>query len=136
MGTKRWISTLALTAAGLCFSAVPAGAVDSVYWTDYETQTVNHAGIGGGGGVNIPIAGAFVGGPYGMAIDTAAGRLYWANWDADTIGFANLDGSGAGLLNTGEAEVEGPAGLAIDPVGGKLYWANEEGSKISFANLN
>jgi DNA-binding beta-propeller fold protein YncE len=136
MRANRWISAVALTAATLSLSAAPAFAVDSVYWTDYETQAINRAGIAGGGGAGIPISGAPVEGPYGIAIDSAAGKIYWANWDANTIGVANLDGSGAALLNTGEAEVEGPAGLAIDPAGGRLYWPNEEGTKISFANLN
>lgn len=74
-------------------------------------------------------------GPYGVAIDAAAGRVYWGNYDNGTIGFANLDGSGGGLLNTAGATVDGPSGLAIDPLGGRIYWANAGNDTIVYASF-
>ena len=43
---------------------------------------------------NLPIAGAPVSLPTGVALDPDADKIYWANSGAGTISYANLDGSG------------------------------------------
>jgi DNA-binding beta-propeller fold protein YncE len=126
-----------VTAALLClFLAAAAHAADSVYWVNTSGDKISHANEGGGAGADLPIVGAPVGSPNGVAIDASTGRLYWANLDDNTIRYANLDGSGGGLLNTAGATVDSVAGISIDPAGGRLYWANGSLDKISFANLN
>jgi DNA-binding beta-propeller fold protein YncE len=133
----RNTSLALIMAVLLClFLATAARAADSVYWVNTSGDKISNANEGGGGGADIPIVGAPVGGPNGVAIDAATGRLYWANLDDNTIRYANLDGSGGGLLNTAGATVDSVAGISIDPAGGRLYWANGSLDKISFANLN
>ncbi len=138
----RWISSIGLAIALLSVAAPRAVAADSVYWVDYDRGAISHAGIGGGGGTDLPIPADLIEGPYGMALDPAEGKLYWTNWNTDSIGVANLDGSGAALLNTEGATVAGPSGLAIDPAARRIYWANSESGAgppadtISYANLN
>jgi hypothetical protein len=126
-----------VTAALLClFLAAAARAADSVYWVNINGNKISHANTDGSGGGDVPITGAPVGRPSGLAIDAAAGRLYWANRDDNAIHYSNLDGSGGALLNTAGATAGSITGLAIDPAGGRLYWANNSAEKISFANLN
>jgi DNA-binding beta-propeller fold protein YncE len=133
------IGAVTLAAAFFCLALTSAaGAADSVYWVNYAASKISHANVGeSGGGGDIPIAATgTLDGPWGLAIDAAAGKVYWANKNNDTIGYANLDGSGAGLLNTSGATVDEPSGLAIDPTAGRVYWANFGADKISYANLN
>ncbi len=112
---------LALSVASL------ASAADSVYWVNYGANKISRANLYEGGGADLPIAAANVNGPYGLAIDSAGGRIYWLNTAAGgSIGYANLDGSGSALLNTAGASFANPAGLAIDPAGGRIYWAKSE----------
>jgi DNA-binding beta-propeller fold protein YncE len=126
-----------VAAALLClFLAAAAHAADSVYWVNIAGNKISHANTDGSGGGDVPITGAPVGRPSGLAIDAAAGRLYWANRDDNAIHYAKLDGSGGALLNTAGATAGSITGLAIDPAGGRLYWANTSAEKISFANLD
>ncbi len=133
-----WRFGASLLAVGLLYLALAsaANAAQTVFWGSFNPSKISHAPIGDGKGVDIPIPPAFVDGPYGTAIDSAAGRVYWANYSGNSIGYANFDGSGAGLLNTSGATVNAPAGLAIDPVGGRIYWANANGNSIAYAALN
>jgi DNA-binding beta-propeller fold protein YncE len=122
-------------------------AAGKIYWSNYGIlggagtgTSIGVAKLDGSDAHVIPITGAPVNGPHGVAIDPAARKIYWTNHDNNTgnswIGYANLDGSNGGILNTGSATVEGPRGLAIDPAGGKIYWANWNGNTISFARLD
>lgn len=137
---RRWTWSFgaSLLAVGfLCLAlASAADAAQTVFWGSFNANKISHAPIGSGKGSDIPIPPALVDGPYGTAIDSAAGRIYWANYSGNSIGYANFDGSGAGLLNTSGATVNGPGGLAIDPAGGRIYWANANGDSISYAALN
>ena len=49
-----------------------------------------------------------VNGPFGAALDPAAGRIYWANYAGNRISFARLDGSVGGDLATGGATLSAP----------------------------
>jgi sugar lactone lactonase YvrE len=60
-------------------------------------------------------------GPYGIALDTAAGKMYWADPEADKIQRANLDGSGAETL-LDENDVTDPVDVDLDVAAGKMYW--------------
>jgi hypothetical protein len=135
---STWPIGASLIAVGLAclVLASAAGAAQTVFWGSFNPSKISHAPIGPGKGTDIPIPSAFVDGPYGTAVDSAAGRIYWANFNGNSIGYANFDGSGAGLLNTSGATVNGPGGLAIDPAGGRVYWANANGNSISYAALN
>lgn len=126
---------VAATLACIIFSC-PVHAADSVYWSNFAASKISHTNLENGGSADIPIPPGTVSGPWGLAIDSVAGKVYWPNAGDDTIGFANLDGSGSGLLNTTGASVENPVGIAIDPAGRRLYWANFSADKISYANLD
>lgn len=137
MNPRSHIATVMFTLTAICLSlASTAAGADSVYWVNTVGDKISRVNEGGGAGADIPIVGAPVGGPNGVAIDAATGRLYWANLDDNTIRYANLDGSGGGLLNATGATVDSVAGISIDSAGGRLYWANGSLNKISFANLN
>jgi DNA-binding beta-propeller fold protein YncE len=137
MNPRRPIAPVALTLTVICLLlASTAAGADSVYWVNSDGNKISHANSDGSGGGDVPIAGAPVGRPSGLAIDAAAGRLYWANRDDNAIHYSNLNGSGGALLNTAGATAGSATGLAIDPAAGRLYWANTSAGKISFANLN
>jgi hypothetical protein len=132
------IGAAALAVAFFCLAlSSVASADDSAYWVNYAANRIAHANTGeSGGGGDIPIVAGTMDGPWGLAIDAAAGKVYWTNENNDTIGYASLDGGGAGLLNTSGATVDNPSGLAIDPAAGRVYWANFGADKISYASLN
>lgn len=134
---KPGVAMLAVALFALVLSSV-ARATDRVYWVNYAPNKISYANANeSGGGGDIPIAASgTLDGPWGLAIDAAAGKAYWANENNDTIGYASLDGSGTGLLNTSGATVDNPSGLAVDPSAGRVYWANFGSNKISYANLN
>jgi hypothetical protein len=137
MNPRRHIAPVALTLTVICLLlASTAAGADSVYWVNIDGNKISHANTDGSGGGDVPITGAPVGRPSGLAIDAAAGRLYWANRDDNAIHYSNLNGSGGALLNTAGATAGSVTGLSIDPAGDRLYWANTSGEKISFANLN
>lgn len=137
MNPRRHIALVALTLTVICLLlASSAAGADSVYWVNIDGNKISHANMDGSGGGDVPIAGAPVGRPSGLAIDAAAGRLYWANRDDNAVHYSNLNGSGGGLLNTAGATAGSATGLAIDPASGRLYWANTTAGKISFADLD
>jgi len=137
MNLRRHIAAAALTLTLTCLLlASTAVGADSVYWVNIAGNKISHANTNGSGGGDVPITGAPVGRPSGLAIDAAAGRLYWANRDDNAIHYSSLNGSGGALLNTAGATPGSITGLAIDPAGGRLYWANTSAEKISYANLN
>lgn len=137
-GSAGWIRGATLAAALVCASLVTptAQAEDRTYWVNFGASKISYSPLLEGSGADVPISAATVNGPWGLAIDAAAGRAYWANESNDTIGYSNLDGSAAGLLNTTGATVDTPSGLAIDPSAGRVYWANFDADKISYANLD
>jgi hypothetical protein len=131
---------LAVLALALATAAPDARAADSLFWTNFDGNSIASANLEGGGGGTLSLPGATVNGPQGIVFDLAAGRLYWANYSSDDIWSANLDGSGAARLSTGGAEVASPFGIDIDPGAGRVYWANPSGGggpgSISYANVD
>ena len=103
------------------------------------------------------------GGPCGVALDPAVGKVYWTNFISGEIRAANLDASGTpltlfteGLKRRSPARTRRgvrpatltalvfvaavtallPAGAgAADGAGARIYWSNESGA-IRFANLD
>jgi DNA-binding beta-propeller fold protein YncE len=127
-------------ALALCCGLLPATALgaDSVYWGDLFANHVSFAPLDGQSAPsNVPFADGVVQGPFGVTIDSAAGRIFWANSDAHqgrgAIDFANLDGSDVHELRTGNAPVAFPVGIAVDPVAGLVWWANADDNSIAFA---
>jgi len=133
---RRTGAALLATALVSLSIAGTAGAADSVYWVNSTGSTISHANLGGGGGADVPIVGAPVARPNGLAVDAAADKIYWGNIEDNTIRYANLDGSDGALFNTAGATEGSVTGLAIDPLGGRLYWVTTSANKISFANLD
>lgn len=130
--------TVALSAIVLSLAlTATASAAPSLFWSNYSAAKISRANLGGGSGVDLPIAETTLNNPYGLAIDSAAGKIYWANMDGNSIGYANFDGSGSGLLNTAGGVLNQPSGPSIDSATGRIYWGNVSGSTpISYANLN
>ena len=127
----------AAVAVAISICAASVARADEIYWINYGQERISHAIVPEGGGADIPLPAEFVKGPYGLALDPAAGKIYWLNnLGGGSIGQANLDGSGAGLLATPGATFANPAGLAIDPGAGRIYWGNPSNGTIGFANLN
>ena len=117
-----------------------AVAADTIYWANFDGDTIGFADLdGSGGGGQLDTSGATLDGPDGLAFDSPTGRLYWANFGAagngTTIAFANLGGGGGGTLSAPGVTISAPAGPAIDPVARKIYWANGDNT-ILFAKLD
>jgi Low-density lipoprotein receptor repeat class B len=128
---------VALAAALMLGLALASAAgADSLYWSNFEGNSIAHASLlgGEGGGLaTVPVAASH---PDGTAIDAATGVLYWANFSNDTIDRVGLDGSEARVLNTNGASIDHPAGLVLDTTLGRIYWANVENNTISYADLD
>jgi hypothetical protein len=125
----------------MCF-ATTARAADRLYWTDAggtPTPKVAFANLDGSGSGPLNTSGAAAEDccPFGLAIDSAGGKVYWGSDDNNGVSYANLDGSGGGgdLTTTG-VTVTSAEGVAIDPMAGRIYWADSVANKISFANLD
>ena len=102
-------------------------------------STISVANLDGSGGMDLPITGAPLNKPYGVALDLGAGRIYWANYQGpatERIGYANLDGSGGGFLNTTGATAEQPDRGRDRPRRADGSTGRTRTEKISYANLD
>jgi len=145
MKVRTLFAVGALTVAATLAWALPAGAAETIYWSNYGSDSLAFANLDGGGGGGFDTAGQKVVGSEGLAIDSASGRLYWSNFssggDTGAIRYAGLAGGDGGQLNTGSATVDEPAGVAIDPLTNTIYWTNYDGGSgdkgtIAFAKLD
>ncbi len=112
--------------------ALDVGA-GKMYWMDSFRANVRRSNLDGTD-VELLLAGQANG--YGLALDSAAGKMYFTN--TDRIQRANLDGSGLEDLVTG---LYWTRGIALDIAGGTMYWIQREGgmnhpTKIARANLD
>lgn len=138
--------SLAAATAMLLWVLPAAQAAETIYWSNYDNETLAFANLDGSGGGQFDTAGQPDVQSEGLTIDSATGRLYWSNFsggsgDTGSIHFAGLAGGDGGQLNTGGATVNEPNGIAIDPTTQTIYWANynggiEEHGTISFAKLD
>jgi hypothetical protein len=137
---RRVLALPTALVASFLLLASSAQAADRVYWANGSASSadrISWANLDGSGGGNLDTAGAPSGGPRGVAIDVAAGRVYWTARAQNLVSFAGLDGSeGGGNLITDPATVSTPNAAAVYPAAGKIYWANEAADTISFANLD
>jgi hypothetical protein len=133
--------------AVLLLAAPAVQASETVYWSNYSSNSLAFANLDGSGGSAVDTAGQKVVGSEGLAIDSATGRLYWSNFssgpgDTGAIRFVGLGGGDGGQLNASGATVNEPAGVAIDPVTRTIYWTNYDGGiggkkgTISYAKLD
>ena len=65
-------------------------------------------------------------GPWGIALDVAAGKMYWTDYYAGKIQRADLDGNNVEDLVSGQPWKT--FGIALDVGAGKMYWTG--GGKI------
>ena len=115
---------LSICALGALALPAAAPAADQLFWADYNSGTVGRADLTGAnaatfGGLN---------GPYGLAIDAAAGRVFVGEYSGDRVSAANLDGSGLAPLYSDAAVIDASYGLSLDPVVGRLFWASDDGA--------
>jgi DNA-binding beta-propeller fold protein YncE len=115
-----------------------------IFWADFNgtTNRISYANLDNtGDGGDLDTTGATIVNPYGVAIDSAAGRIYWLNssgGDETRIAYANLDGTGGGgSIDASGAPAGGdPTGLAIDRAAGRVYWGAATSDEIAYANLD
>jgi DNA-binding beta-propeller fold protein YncE len=117
---------LACAVAVLFAFTAPAEATETIYWDNFNNDSVSFANIDGGGGGSLDPGGVELSSPEGMAYDTVTNRLFIASKELGEILFVNLDGSGAGALATPGVAVHAPQGMAIDPGARTAYWINNE----------
>lgn len=132
---------IALAFVAVLAFASRAQAAETVYWDNYNANTIADADITGAGGGLLNLAGATLENPEGMAYDSATGRLYVASSGEKNNGailYVNVDGSGAGTFSVAGAPVEEPEGIAVDPANGTLYWVNTKSgaNTIGWARLD
>ncbi len=133
----RVATLLLLASVAVVTALLPAGAGAEdgpgaqIYWAN-EGGSVRVANLDGTGVASVADG---EGGPCGVALDPAAGKIYWANFFSGAIRVANLDGSGT--PSTLFADAGGfVCGVAVDPAAGKIYWANFDADAIRVANLD
>jgi hypothetical protein len=138
-------AVIALALALLLALAGRAQAAELVYWDNYTANpdSVSVANLDGSGGGTLPLTGAEIDSPEGMAFDSVTGRLFVSNavGEHGQITFVNVDGSGAGVFTAPGAPIEEPEGVAVDPVTRMIYWTNTEGNgaaegSIAWAKLD
>ncbi len=127
------VTALVFVAAVTALLPAGAGAADGagarIYWSN-ESGAVRFASVDGSGGTTLF---GVEGGPCGVALDPAAGKVYWTNFFSGEIRTANLDASGTASTLFTDA---GVCGVALDRTAGKIYWANYNASTIRVANLD
>lgn len=109
----------------------------SIFWANYDTDTIYYASLDGSGGGKLNTSGATISDPWGVVVDPARNKVWWINYSIGSISSANLDGTGGGAnLSTPGATFNLPYGLALDPVTGTLYWANSGNNTIGYARTD
>jgi hypothetical protein len=141
----RTLFAVCMAVSAVLLWALPAQASETVYWSNYGSDSLAYANLDGSGGGGFDTAGQEVVGSEGLAIDSATGRLYWSNFsngsDTGAIRYAGLGGGDGGQLNAPGATVNEPAGVAIDPVSRTIFWTNYDGGvedkgTIGYAKLD
>ncbi len=142
----RTLFAVGMAVSAMLLWAATVQASETVYWSNYTSNSLAFANLDGSGGSAVDTAGQTVKGSEGLAIDSATGRLYWTNFssgpgDTGAIRYVGLGGGDGGQLNTGAATVNEPPGVAIDPTTETIYWTNYKGGAggkgaISYAKLD
>jgi hypothetical protein len=104
----------------------------AMYWADSRSGKIFRANLDGTGVADV-LANIS---PYGIAVDTAAGKVYWTErGDPDKIRRANLDGSQIEDLIVDDA-LDWPFHIELDVSNGKMYWTCFYCQTIRRANLD
>lgn len=111
--------------------ATPDASGEFMYWTDTVAHTISRARTDGTEQQIIISTG--LGGPRGIALDQAAGKLYWTDEGGNALQRSNLDGSNRETLVTGFV---GPRGVALDVAAQKVYWVDRPFDRIRRADLD
>ena len=123
----RFLLVLALLAVLGLGVTPPLGTAapqeSKMYVTNYGNDTISQANLDGTGGVSLGNLNGTLNGPWGIALDLAAGEMYVTNNGNSTIRRANLDGTGGVSLGGLNGTLNGPVGIALalvtpQPVGG------------------
>ncbi len=141
MRVRTLFATGAVALAAALLWALPAQAQETIYWNNYDGNSIAYANVDGTGGGELNTAGAPIEEAEGLSYDSVTGRLYVASSGNDSIVWVNLDGSGAGTLSAPGAPIEQPEGIAVDPATRIVYWVNTEGNgaaegSIAWARLD
>ena len=126
-GTTWILAVLAATA--ILTLPASAAAPDKIYFIDIGK--VHRANLDGSG-VEAIVTGLTE--PYGIDVDTSAGKIYWTDIAAKKIQRANLDGTGLEDLVT--IGLSAPTFIALDTAAGKMYWTDRDAGKVQRANLD
>ncbi|HEX3360441.1 MAG TPA: hypothetical protein VHS74_05550, partial [Solirubrobacterales bacterium] len=121
------VGAVALVSCALLGLAARAHASETIYWDNYNGNSVGTANINGSGAHLLDLGATAISQPEGLAFDPANDRIYIANSSGGKIDWVGIHG-GAGVLNTGSAPVSNPAGIAVDPATQTVYWGNGTGS--------
>jgi len=109
-------------------------AAGKMYVTNYGNHTVSQANLDGTGGVSLGNPNGTLNLPYGIALDTAAGKMYVTN-GTNTVSRANLYGSGGVSLGNLNGTLNSSRFIALDTAAGKMYVVNGNNT-VSRANLD
>ena len=76
--TERLGVLIGVCAAIIVGAASSARAADRVYWDDFNGTGIAFANLDGSGGHDLNLTGpATLRPPFGLAVDSATGRIYW-----------------------------------------------------------
>lgn len=110
--------------------------LNSVFWTEYFTNSVIQTPLDGGPQSTLPALGAPLNGAAGIGYDAATNTLYVANYDGQSITYMNANDGNGGTLANGLTDVpygqiavsgaghltktSGPASMTA-PIGGSTH---------------
>ncbi|HET7588995.1 MAG TPA: hypothetical protein VFK14_02245 [Solirubrobacterales bacterium] len=102
-------ASIALACAAVFAFAARAQAAETIYWDNYDNNTLAHANLDGSGGGLLNLGENEIADPEGMAYDALTNRLFVAEESGENgrILAVNLDGSGSTPFTA--------PGAAIDP---------------------
>lgn len=116
--------------AGLAYDA----AADTIYFSDFEVVPEGKIWRMNSDGSGLEAIVTGLTDPYGIALDTDAGKIYWVD-DIGNVSRANLDGSSQeiGIVNITDGLMRA---IALDLDNGKMYFYEVNFENLYMANLD
>lgn len=99
-----------------------------IYWA--TAREIQRANLDGSEVEDLATTGFGI--PWGIAVDSRAGRIYWTEYYTNRLRRVDFDGSNVESLVTSPS----PGGIAVDPGEGKMYWTDGFSDTIQRANLD
>ena len=120
---------IVVTVVALCLAAGAESRADAIklYWGEQASSQIRRADMDGTSAETLVNEGG-----YGLAIDSAGGKMFWGNW-ADDLKRADLDGSDVENLID---DVYRADDIELDLAGGKMYFSAESWGTVRRANLD